>query len=220
MSSKSALSNASPRMLLRSCVEMRPVWLQSRRENVFRRTSSWALMRPISAAARNSVYSISWLLSVSRLWNSAWASLQPMQNLSSRICLSSLWVMVPLFCVSSRRNCSLSSARSSADSDQAIIDSTARRKWEACAKFCRLRRMVVSMRVSLRDSRPLIQGCSSALDAVSRREVSLTNNDRTKSCAQCDSWLKREEKCGLHALMLRRISSSVPWKSGTPVSSM
>mmetsp|Transcript_147630 Transcript_147630/g.411191 ORF Transcript_147630/g.411191 Transcript_147630/m.411191 type:complete len:247 (-) Transcript_147630:670-1410(-) len=220
-SSISAPSKVSPRMARSSSAEMRPLPSSSKRWKVRRRTSSCTFTRPSSAAARNSVYSISSLLSESKLLKRLSASELSIAKLSLRTAFISWSVMLPRFCASIRRNWSRSSSCSSVDRHQAIMQSAARRKCEARAKFRKHPRMSASMFCAAPvRCRPLIQGCSRACAAESRASGSSTSKDWTKSCASGESLKKRGVNWRLQALILLRISLSPPGNTGLPVSSM
>mmetsp|Transcript_2816 Transcript_2816/g.8420 ORF Transcript_2816/g.8420 Transcript_2816/m.8420 type:complete len:239 (-) Transcript_2816:778-1494(-) len=219
-SSMSEPSKLSPRTSRSSAAEMRPLLSRSKREKVLRSRPSCAFTRPTSAAARNSLYSISSLLSESSMLKRYSASQPSTWKFSLRAALRSPSLMLPLLRVSSSRNCSLSSACSSVVSDQAIMESAARRKREASAKVRRESTMPASMlELSVR-WRPLIQGCSNAWAAVSLSSGSFCSKLRTKVCASSESLLNFEEKWGLPALIFLKISLSGPAKAGVPVRSM
>mmetsp|Transcript_2818 Transcript_2818/g.8427 ORF Transcript_2818/g.8427 Transcript_2818/m.8427 type:complete len:218 (-) Transcript_2818:778-1431(-) len=213
-------SKLSPRTSRSSSGEMRPLSSRSKRQKVLWRRPSYAFTRPTSAAARNSLYSISWLLPESSMLNRCSTSQPSRWKFSLRIAFRSLSLMVPLFFTSSRRNCSLSSAWSSVVSDQAIMDSAARRKREASAKVRRESTMPASILELTARWRPLIQGCSNAWAAVSLSSGSFCSKLRTKVCASSESLLNFEEKWGLPALIFLKISLSGPAKAGVPVRSM
>mmetsp|Transcript_112702 Transcript_112702/g.349814 ORF Transcript_112702/g.349814 Transcript_112702/m.349814 type:complete len:201 (-) Transcript_112702:927-1529(-) len=187
MSSISAASKVSPRTQRSSSGEMRPLLSRSKRMKVWRSTCSCACTWPAMVAARNSVYSISVSPAASRPANSVVASAPSTQKFSSRRPLSSLSVMVPRFCVSMRRNCSRSSAWSSVDRDQAIIQSTVRRKCDAREKLCKLERMSGSMRTPAAWCRLRIQACSRAACAVRRCAGLRTRSSFTNCCAVVES---------------------------------
>mmetsp|Transcript_45136 Transcript_45136/g.128909 ORF Transcript_45136/g.128909 Transcript_45136/m.128909 type:complete len:245 (-) Transcript_45136:825-1559(-) len=220
MSSTSSPSKESPSTNRRSSTEIWPVSSRSKREKVLRSTSSWTLTFPRRAPARNSVYSTSASLSVSRLSKRMRASALSTWKLSCSTAFSSLIVIVPLLSVSIRRNCSRSSTRSSVDMDQAIIERTARRKWDARAKLRRLARMPTSMWTPLARRWFRIQGLCRAAEALSLWVGSATRSDRTNVCAGSENFWKRVQYWGLPSLIFAIICSSPPWNGGLPVSSM
>mmetsp|Transcript_39880 Transcript_39880/g.62736 ORF Transcript_39880/g.62736 Transcript_39880/m.62736 type:complete len:213 (-) Transcript_39880:725-1363(-) len=198
---------------------MLPDSLLSKRPKVFRSKSSCTCTRPMRAAARNSLYSISSSLSVSRQLNKASASAPSTWKFSSKTLFISSIVMVPLFCRSMAKNCSCNMFRSSLDRDSATMLSKARRKAEARANLRRLRsipgsRMRSSFTVFMRK-----KGCSNASLALSRQLAS-TKSFCTKSLAWGDSARKRCDQCGCFARILVKTSSSLPKKGGAPVRSM
>mmetsp|Transcript_98957 Transcript_98957/g.308369 ORF Transcript_98957/g.308369 Transcript_98957/m.308369 type:complete len:293 (-) Transcript_98957:800-1678(-) len=197
-----------------------PLSSRSKRAKVLRIRSSGTLSRPSNAAATNSLYSISRLPLESSIANKCSDSLPSTWKRSWRIFSRSLSVMLPRLCTSMSRNCSRNSICSSADNDQAIMLSAARRKCEASANARKLPRMPVSMPELLARWRPLIQGWSNASEAVSRPCGFCTSNAWMKDCAGLESWANRGEKLGLPNLIFLRTSPSVPLNTLLPVSSM